>query len=141
MPRSYFFCRDSCGPPYILFSKKQMIKTVSFIRMKKYYYSYNDRLFSFLNSCAQLPKCQFCHTNAMFDSEFYRRKIIKNLRTLLRKLVEIRNYLKIIFLTKYIGTNRLFGKVRGSVTSVKSRGVLNHPQSFVGYCSYFVFLK
>ena len=77
----------------------------------------------------------------MFDSEFYRRKIIKNLRTLLRKLVEIRNYLKIIFLTKYIGKNWLFGRVRGSVTSVKSRGVLNHPQSFVGYCSYFVFLK
>ena len=45
LPRSYFFCRDSCGPPYILFSKKQTIKTVSFIRMKKDYYSYNDRLF------------------------------------------------------------------------------------------------
>ena len=77
----------------------------------------------------------------MFDSEFYRWKIIKNLTMLLRKLVEVKNSLKIIFLTKYIGTNRLFGKVRGSVTSVKSRGVLNHPQSFFGYCSYFVFLK
>ena len=37
--------------------------------------------------------------------------------------------------------HRLFEKVRGSVASVKSRGVLNHPQSFVFSCSYFVFLK
>ena len=53
--------------------------------MKKDYYSDNDRLFPY---CAELPKCQFCHANAMFDSEFYRRKIIENLRTLLRTLVE-----------------------------------------------------
>ena len=35
LPRSYFFCRDSCGPPYILFSKKQMIKpSVSYVWRK-----------------------------------------------------------------------------------------------------------
>ena len=48
--------------------------------------------------------------------------------------VGFRNY----FLNK---VHRLFEKVRGSVASVKSRGVLNHPQSFVFSCSYFVFLK
>ena len=48
--------------------------------------------------------------------------------------VGFRNY----FLNK---VHRLFEKVRGSVASVKSRGVLNHPQSFVCSCSYFVFLK
>ena len=37
--------------------------------------------------------------------------------------------------------HRLFEKVRGSVASVKSRGALNHPQSFDCSCSYFVFLK
>ena len=35
----YFFSRDSCGPPYILLNKKQRI------RMKKDYYSDNDRRF------------------------------------------------------------------------------------------------
>ena len=68
--------------------------------------------FSLLNSCTQLTKCQFCHANAMFDSEFYRRKIIKKLRTILRKLIEIRQAFKIIFLTKFIGTSWLFGKIR-----------------------------
>ena len=28
--RSYFLCRDSCGPPYILFSKKQRTKIRQF---------------------------------------------------------------------------------------------------------------
>ena len=46
--------------------------------------------FSLLNSCTQLTKCQFCHANTMLDSEFYRQKIIMKLRTLLRKLIEIR---------------------------------------------------
>ena len=36
-------------------------------------YSANDRLFSLLNGCAHLPKCQFFNANAMFDSEFYHR--------------------------------------------------------------------
>ena len=121
--RGYFFCRDSCGPPYILLNKKQRI------RMKKDYYSDNDLRFPCWTVAHSFQNVNFA--NAMFDSEFYRRKIIKNLRTLLRKWVEIRQVLKIIFLAKFIGTNRLFGKVRGLVTSVKSRGVLNHPQSFV----------
>ena len=76
----------------------------------------------------------------MFDFDFYHRKIIKNLGTLLRKLAEIRWPLEIIFLTKDIYTNRLFGKVRGSATSVKSRGVLNHLQSFLFlFCAEFLF--
>ena len=69
--------------------------------------TYEERLlfssrstFSLLNSCAQLTKCQFCHANAVFDPEFYRRKIIKNLRPLLRKLLQIKKALKIIFVTK-----------------------------------------
>ena len=33
-------------------------------------------------------KMPICHADALFDSEFYRRKIIKNLRKLSRKLVE-----------------------------------------------------
>ena len=44
------------------------------------------------------------------------------------------------FLTKYIGTNRLFGKARGSVTSVKSRGVLNHPSRLFILVPIFCFL-
>ena len=42
---------------------------------------------------------------------------------------------------KYIGRNRVVGKVRGSDSSVKSRGVLSHLKSlFCYFCSYFVFL-
>ena len=40
---------------------------------------------------------------------------------------------------KYI-RNRVVGKVRGSVTSVKSRGVLSHLKSLDCSCSYFEFL-
>ena len=58
--RGYFFCRDSCGPPYILLNKKQRI------RMEKDYYSDNDLRFSLLNGCAQLPKCQFCKRHVRF---------------------------------------------------------------------------
>ena len=80
--RGYFFCRDSCGPPYILLNKKQRI------RVKKDYYSDNDRRFPCWTVAHSFQNVNFA--NAMFDSEFYRREIIKNLRTLLRKWVEIR---------------------------------------------------
>ena len=39
---------------------------------------------------------------------------------------------------KYI-RNRVVRKVRGSVTSVKSSGVLSHRKSLVCSCSYFEF--
>ena len=80
--RGYFFCRDSCGPPYILLNKKQRI------RMKKDYYSDNDLRFPCWMVAHSFQNVNFA--NAMFDSEFYCRTIIKNLRTLLRKWVEIR---------------------------------------------------
>ena len=74
--RGYFFCRDSCGPPYILLNKKQRI------RVKKDYYSDNDRRFPCWTVAHSFQNVNFA--NAMFDSEFYRQKIIENLRTLLR---------------------------------------------------------
>ena len=37
LPRGYFFCCESFGPPYRLFSKKQKIKTRQF-------YAYEERL-------------------------------------------------------------------------------------------------
>ena len=96
--------------------------------------------FSLLNSCTQLTKCLFCHANAMFDSEFYRRKIIKKLRTLLRKLIEIRQALNIIFITKFIGTNWLFGKIRfGHFSQVT--WCPRSPSVLCLFFSYFVFLK
>ena len=80
--RGYFFCRDSCGPLYILLNKKQRIRT------KKDYHLDNDRRFPCWTVAHSFQNVNFA--NAMFDSEFYRQKIIKNLRTLLRKWVEIR---------------------------------------------------
>ena len=47
---------------------------------------------SLVNSCIQYIECQFFHANALYDSKFHRRKIIKNLRRLLRKLLEITGF-------------------------------------------------
>ena len=74
-------------------------KPFRFKHMKIDYYSALHRLFPFgqLRPAYKMP---ICHADALFDSEFYRRKIIKNLRKLSRKLVEMRQALQIIFLTK-----------------------------------------
>ena len=74
---------------HISFSKKQRIKTCQF-------HTYEKRLLFSLRplfpnwTAAHSLQMPICHANALFDSEFYRRKIVKNLGTLLRKLIEIR---------------------------------------------------
>ena len=38
-----FFCRDNCGPPHILFSKKQRIKTRRFHTCeKRFFFFFSD---------------------------------------------------------------------------------------------------
>ena len=61
------------GHPIHYLVRKKEKKLVNFLHVKKDDYSANDRLFSLLNGCAHLPKCQFFNANAMFDSEFYHR--------------------------------------------------------------------
>ena len=71
--------------------------------MKKDHYSGNYRLFTFWTDAHIFQKGQFCHANAMFDSEFCRRKIIKNLRSFFFLKVswdKVGFEAKIIFLTK-----------------------------------------
>ena len=69
--------------------------------MKIDYFSALDRLFPYWTAASgPAYKMPICHADASFDSEFYRRKIIKNLRKLSRKLVEMRQASQIIFLTK-----------------------------------------
>ena len=114
-------------------------KPFRFKHMKIDYYSALHRLFPFgqLRPAYKMP---ICHADALFDSDFYRRKIIKNPRKLSRKLVEMRQALQIIFLTKVHRQKSGLRNGERFGPSVRSRGVLSHLQSFLCPCSYFVFL-
>ena len=61
--------------------KKQIIKTLQFSTYEERLLFSSWSTFSFLNSCTQLLKYQFCHANALFDSKFYHRKTIKKKKT------------------------------------------------------------
>ena len=75
---------------------------------------------SLVNSCTQYIECQFCHANALYDSKFHRRKIIKNLRRLLRnKVIGDKIGFEDYFLNKLLIRERLSVIFKNSVAEAK----------------------
>ena len=123
------------GHPIHYLVRNKEKKLVNFLHVKKDDYSANDRLFSLLNGCAHLTI--FSMPTPCSILSFITGRLQKTWgrfeESYLRQGFED-------FLTKYISTNRLFGKARGSVTSIKSRGVLNHPSRLFILVLIFCFL-
>ena len=140
--RGYFFCRDSCGPPYISFSKRQRIKnlSVSYIWRKIIIQLTIDFfLIKQLRTAYKMPilPCKRRVWSWVLSPEDY-----KEPEAAFKKVTSdkegFENYFRNKSTSAQIGSSECW-EVR--VTSIKSRGILNHLQSFVSSFSYFVFLN